>query len=890
LRFEVMSRQFIANRRRERGFGVNPWSTHNRFIISYPLIRRPEYRDPLLAHLGHRAEKGLLILDEAHVAAPASATKYAVDSDTTITIRDLAPKFDNRLFLSATPHNGHSNSFSALLEILDPIRFTRGVPIRSADALAPIMVRRLKRDLRALGVERFPRRMLTRIVLEHGEHGWNASSERYDAEKGVREPITAIAQDLGGDDFELALSEQLARYTQLCAPSTTRGRLTFVNLQKRLLSSPEAFARTLEVHAATVSDAGGIQLPAPQAELFEDPETYGDSDEAIAAEDDALVRANSADLPTPTQEAIALLSHMRGLAEKARRQADGKTRALLAWMRINLCPGIGLRDPTRSQQGWTDRRVIIFTEYGDTKRYLQELLTEAIANTDDPDHRILVMHGGMGDDTRDEVQRAFNTDPAKHPVRILLATDAAREGVNLQAFCADLFHFDVPWNPSRLEQRNGRIDRTLQPADEVRCHYFVVEGRKEDRVLETLVRKIEIVQRELGSVGAVLMDEMERTLGGGITDRSAEQVEAIGADARTQTADQELETQRKKLDVLQDEVHRASQRLERSRRALEVSPASLRGIVDIGLQLSGAAPLGVGPKAGKRDTFILPELDRSWQTTLDSLRPPRGRKESFWEWRQRPPKTVTFDPLERLTEDAEQLHLAHPVVKRILDRFLAQGYGAHDLSRVCGVVVPDEAVARVLAYARLTLFGSGAVRLHDELVVTVAPWPSSAGEVAPYKDPATAAKARELTERALAQAGAELTGKPREQALARAPELFAALWPQLRADADAQGVAARNGLARRARKESDELRELIQRQRGNIEAARIDLRQTTLAQIGDKAQKRQVELDLEHLDRRLERMDIDLEQEPRAIEALYDVQMTRLVPVGLVVAWPEAMT
>ena len=948
LRFEVMSRQFIANRRRERGFGVNPWATHNRFIISYPLIRRPEYRDPLLAHLGHRAEKGLLILDEAHVAAPASATKYAVDSDTTTTIRDLAPKFDNRLFLSATPHNGHSNSFSALLEILDPIRFTRGVPIRSADALAPIMVRRLKRDLRALGVERFPRRMLIRIVLEHGEHGWSASSERYDAEKAIREPITPVAQDLGGEDFELALAEQLARYTELCAPSTTRGRpaargaiphaaslglsaqgvvaetsstpgttasrllaldepseaqagarrrdglrhglLTFVNLQKRLLSSPEAFARTLEVHAAAVDKAGGIQLPAPQAEMFEDPETYGDSDEAIAAEEDALIRANSADLPTPTEEAIALLKRMRGLAEKARRQADGKTRALLAWMRINLCPGIGVSDPSRGDRAWNQRRVIIFTEYGDTKRYLQELLTEAIAGTDDADHRILVMHGGMGDDTRDEVQRAFNTDPAEHPVRILLATDAAREGVNLQAFCADLFHFDVPWNPSRLEQRNGRIDRTLQPADEVRCHYFVVSGRKEDRVLETLVRKIEIVQRELGSVGAVLMDEMERTLGGGITERSAEQVEAIGADGRTQTAEQELETQAKQLDVLQDEVHRASQRLERSRRALEVSPASLRGIVDIGLQLSGAAPLTLGPKAGKRDTFILPELDRSWQATLDSLRPPRGRKESFWEWRQRPPKTVTFDPLERLTEDAEQLHLAHPVVKRILDRFLAQGYGAHDLSRVCGVVVPDEAVARVLAYARLTLFGPGAVRLHDELVVTVAPWPSASAEVAPYKDPATAAKARELTERALAQAGAQLTGKPREQALARAPELFAALWPQLRADADAQGVEARNGLARRARKESDELRVLIQRQRSNIEAARIDLRQTTLAQVNDKTQKRQVELDLEHLDRRVERMDADLEHEPQAIEALYEVQMTRLVPVGLVVAWPEAMT
>lgn len=898
LRFEVMSRQFISNRRRERGFGVNPWSTHNRFIVSYPLIRRPEYRDPLITHLGHRAEKGLLILDEAHVAAPASATKYAVDSDTTSTIRDLARRFDNRIFLSATPHNGHSNSFSALLEILDPIRFTRGVPVRSADALAPIMVRRLKRDLRQLGVERFPRRILTRVVVEHSEvegAGWSASSERYDPEQDLREPPTVIANALGGENYELALAEQLARYTELCAPASARGRLTFINLQKRLLSSPEAFFRTLEVHAAAIHQAGGIDLAAPQTELFEDPETYGDSDEALAAEEDAQVRASSAELPTPTQEATALLASMRALAAKARRQADGKTRALLAWMRVNMCSGIGTSERTPNDRAWTDRRVIVFTEYGDTKRYLQALLTEAIAGTDRAEHRVATLHGGMGDDARDEVQRIFKAAPDEHPVRILVATDAAREGLNLQAHCADLFHFDVPWNPSRLEQRNGRIDRTMQPSEEVRCHYFVVAGRKEDRVLETLVRKIDTVQRELGSVGAVLMDEIEQSFQSGITDETAAEIDAIGRDARTQTAEQELEAQRKQLDALQEEVHRASQRLERSRRALEVSPAALRGIVDIGLQMSGAAPLTPGPPApggpkGKRETFVLPELDRTWQATLDSLRPPRGRKQSFWDWRQQPLKHVTFDPLERLSEDAEQLHLGHPLIKRILDRFLAQGFGAHDLSRVCGVVVPDETVARVLAYARLTLFGPGAVRLHDELVATAAPWPSTPANATPYKDAATTAKARELTERALASGAPELTGKPREQALERAPELFASLWPHLRAEADARAVEARNGLARRARKESDELRMLIERQRVAINAASNELRQTTLFEVTDKAQKRQVELDIEHLESRLQIMDADLEREPRAIEALYEVQMTRLVPVGLVVAWPEAMT
>ena len=96
-------------------------------------------------------------------------------------------------------------------------------------------------------------------------------------------------------------------------------------------------------------------------------------------------------------------------------------------------------------------------------------------------------------------------------MRILLATDAAREGLNFQAHCADLFHFDLPWNPGRIEQRNGRIDRKLQPAPEVHCHYFVLPQRVEDRVLEVLVRKTETIKKELGRV-----DEFWRDGGFGI--------------------------------------------------------------------------------------------------------------------------------------------------------------------------------------------------------------------------------------------------------------------------------------------------------------------------------------------------------------------------------------
>ena len=107
------------------------------------------------------------------------------------------------------------------------------------------------------------------------------------------------------------------------------------------------------------------------------------------------------------------------------------------------------------------------------------------------------MPSAASDEDREETKRAFNAHPDQSPLRILIATDAAREGINLQNHCADLFHFDVPWNPSRMEQRNGRIARVLQRAPEVRCHYFVFRQRPEDRVLETLVKKTDRIRREL---------------------------------------------------------------------------------------------------------------------------------------------------------------------------------------------------------------------------------------------------------------------------------------------------------------------------------------------------------------------------------------------------------
>src|SRR5947207_2161036 len=140
----------------------------------------------------------------------------------------------------------------------------------------------------------------------------------------------------------------------------------------------------------------------------------------------------------------------------------------------------------------------------------------AFPTSDRAPARIAVYPGPTPPAEREEIKRAFTSSPKKNPVRILIATDAAREGLNLQTHCWDLFHFDVPWNPSRMEQRNGRIDRKLQPRDAVFCHYFVYRQRPEDRILAALVRKTETIRRELGSLAQVIDARLAETLRGGI--------------------------------------------------------------------------------------------------------------------------------------------------------------------------------------------------------------------------------------------------------------------------------------------------------------------------------------------------------------------------------------
>jgi superfamily II DNA or RNA helicase len=906
--FEILDRSYVTRMRRERGFGVNPWRTHSRFLVSHNLLIDPVYADPMREWLGPLLPSSLLILDEAHHAAPSSGGRYGIETKFTRAVRDLGDRFEHRLFLSATPHNGHSNSFSTLLELLDPYRFTRGVKIRGRKALDEVMVRRLKEDIREIQGG-FPKRDVVRLVID-----------------GLPDEAPELVLSRLLDEYRTAREERLAgstRRTQAAAG------LLVVGLQQRLLSSIEAFARSLKVHRATVekrweqhqSDAAAEPARAGQLGLVTstpdaDDERGDWEPEQLEAEElaqiEAATAADEADVPHDSetearwQRERELLDRMQAIAEDVRHVPDAKVHRLIDWIRENLCPGLppfGRRAPGAPPR-WNEARVLIFTENREgTKRYLKDILEQAIATTDRADERIEVIDGLTSRARRKEIQRRFNTDPAKDPLRILLATDAAREGLNFQAHCTDLFHFDLPWNPGRIEQRNGRIDRKLQPASEVRCHYFVLPQRVEDRVLEVLVRKTETIKKELGSLSKVIDDDIERRLAQGIrhrdADRLAREIAESDLDAeKKQVTEEELEAARERREDLQTQIERCRTLLETSREWAGFDAAPFRDALSCSLELLGTAPLAEATDAEGRRVWTFPRLDRraetdpTWTATLDTLRAPRAQNQKLADWRREAPiRPVVFEDAGVVTEDVVHLHLEQRVAQRLLARFRAQGFVYHDLSRACLAQATDS-IPRVVLLGRLSLYGRGAERLHEELVPVAARWIDPSQRRGPLQAYAREAEARtlDLLERSLGDAARRGPGETiQRRVVASAAQDIEELLPQLAPRAGELAELAIDRLRKRGEREAQDLLETLERQRDRVreELARHEGQFHQMTLTFDEEEKRQVESNMRAWRTRLEQFDRDQAREPQRVRDFYEVRARRVEPVGLVYLWPE---
>ena len=906
--FEILDRRYLARVRRERGFGVNPWRTHSRFLVSHNLLIDPTYADPMREWLGGLLPGSLLILDEAHHAAPSSGGRYGIETKFTRAIRDLCGRFEHRLFLSATPHNGHSNSFSTLLELLDPYRFTRGVKIRGKSELDEVMVRRLKEDIREIQGG-FPRRIVERMMID------NLPPEA---------PEILLSELL--DQYRTAREE---RHATTSLRSQAAAGLLVVGLQQRLLSSIEAFARTLQVHRRTVVKQWQKQQEA-EAEIPESEEqdsllrTAPDSDDERGEwEEDQLEAEEEAEVEAMTVAAEAggvrderteelwnreqkLLDRMEKIAEETRHLPDAKVRELIEWIRETLCPGLpSFGEIAQGEPApWNDRRVLIFTENREgTKRYLKTILEEAIAGTDLADERIEVIDGLVSSTNRREIQKRFNTHPAKDPLRILLATDAAREGLNFQAHCTDLFHFDLPWNPGRIEQRNGRIDRKLQPAPEVRCHYFVLPQRAEDRVLEVLVRKTERIKRELGSLSKVIDDDVERMLRGGIrhanADKLAEEIRAADLDEnRKQVAEEELEGARERQEDLKEQIARCQSLLQNSRQWVRFEEGPFRDALSCSLELLGADPLEETRDQDGRPVWKFPALDQraetdaSWSSTLDTLRQPKKPDQKVTEWRQQAPiRPVVFEDPGAVTEDSVHLHLEQRVAQRLLARFRAQGFIYHDLSRACLAQARDS-IPRVILLGRLSLYGRGAERLHEELVPVAARWIEASKRKGPLRAYARETELRtlDLLEEALTGDGMRVPHETiRDRLLETAARDIEELLPQLEPRAEELAAIAVKGLAERGNREERDLRVTLERQRARVieELENYDRKFTQLTLEFNAEERGQVEANMRGWRRRLEQFEKDLEVEPARVREFYEVRATRVEPVGLAYLWPE---
>ncbi len=348
LEFRIVDSELMRGLRRRRGLHVNPWTHFPRLITSIDFLKRERplrlFRETLPAEgePAYPRRYDLLIVDEAHNISPSGRGRYARDSDRTNAIRALAPHFEHKLFLTATPHNGYPESFSALLELVDNQRFARGVQPNRLQ-LETVMVRRMKEELALKwdGSRRFAERKVDCLEVDYtpAERRAHEALRDYTA---LRLKNAASAGEAFASEFVLKL------------------------LKKRLFSSPEAFAATLAKHERSVSSAGPGKNRFSESmlrrQIEEAEEDYANDDDYEEATH-AAVDAASRLFHEPNPQEKALLRELREYGREASLRPDSKARCLIDWLNQALRPN----------GQWNHERVLIFTEYRATQKWLHGL-------------------------------------------------------------------------------------------------------------------------------------------------------------------------------------------------------------------------------------------------------------------------------------------------------------------------------------------------------------------------------------------------------------------------------------------------------------------------------------------------------------------------------------
>lgn len=847
LRFEIIDSDTVKRIRRERGPSVNPFVVYPRMIVSGAWLKMPaqqarldEVLDPDPHHYPRTFD--LLIVDEAHQVAPAAVGRYAQDSKYTRLIRRIAPHFEHRVFLTATPHNGYSESFQALLELVDSLRYARGVEPNERQLHQTTMVRRLKSQLRDElppgpdGRKAFPERKISDLKVTHP----TAELEGFALVDRYREALKAVAGD------------RVAR--------TAADFITLL-LKKRLLSSPDAFWKTINTHAETIrADRPTEWDPNDLRGVYDRAgDDFADEDDLDDATDSATAAASEAAALSP--EAARLLNELITWADQHRGKADAKTKCLLEL----------IEDVCEPASGWNNERIIVFTEYRDTLDFLKALVS---AKGWLADGRVEFIVGGMDIKKRARIIEEFNYDPAHTSVRLLIATDTASEGIDLQEACHRLVHMEVPFNPNRLEQRNGRIDRHGQPSDEVLIYHFLGQdeaGRPVDDIdfLVRVAKKMNDIRDDLGSASPVLASQIERRLLGGPKTIDEDEVKRRGDKAAKMLLSRERNLAR--------ELEAIRGRLAESTGELGLTPERVKRVVDAGLAITRQNPLrpgevAVGTDRVSEDIWEVGPLASTWVDTVAFHWDPVGEFER--------PITFTNEVMRR-TKRVIYGHLGHPLVSRCLRLLRSKTWedGSTGIHRVTARYA-DVDTLTVAAHARVVITGGDGSRLHEE--------------VAPAAVTVRGARARALN---VGETAAALSAADNEQPPAHVLAMLAEQWPSIepavsKAITDRAVLVAgqrNNRLEDRRVQEKKTIADRLTDLKADLERSlqAPELRQLQFEFADVPRELRQVERDLDAMRTRLDRIPDDITTEQANIDRRYAERTEFTFPISVTFLVPR---
>ncbi len=466
LGFDILTRDQI-----QASITGNPFVEKHRLILRLDMAARS---DELKAKLETAPDWDLVICDEAHRMSASYFGGEVKETQRHKLGRLLGTRTRNFLLMSATPHNGKEADFQLFMGLLDADRFEGRFREGIHKADVSDMMRRLTKEelYRFDGTPLFPER-----------RAYTASYDLSPPEADLYQAVTSYVR------------EEMNRADRV-GDDKRRVNVGFALqiLQRRLASSPAAIHRSLERRrkrleerlreAKLTRDGAGAAPWSPPPLPSYDPDDLDEApgDEAEAAEEAIADQATAAQTLRELEIEIAILTDLeaRALALKLSGQ-DTKWRQLESILDepMMLDPATGLR-----------RKILIFTEPKDTLEYLQQKI---VGRVGDP-AAVVVIHGGIAREARRAAIAAFNSDPV---VRVMIANDAAGEGVNLQRGAHLMVNYDLPWNPNRLEQRFGRIHRIGQT--EV-CHLWnlCAANTREGEVYRRLLEKLEEARAALG--------------------------------------------------------------------------------------------------------------------------------------------------------------------------------------------------------------------------------------------------------------------------------------------------------------------------------------------------------------------------------------------------------